>query len=358
MPIYVTKRDGSIEDSDGKVVYFSADRFKTDILDGACCFVCGAQPSSKEFNDEHILPNWILSRFHLKSTSVGLPNKTSIKYDRYTIPCCKDCNEAMGERFERPICALVNKGYEAVMEYVKANGPWLLFQWLSLIFVKTHLKDRSLRLERDTRVGDVRSIFDIHPFQELHHIHCVARSFYTNARLESGVLGSFLVLPAFELKESFESFDFADMFPFKSILLRIDNYCFVAVLDDSCAALNIFMSRFMKVNAPLSPAQLREVLAHLSYIRSRLKSQPVFSSSLSVREYTIKAAHPDVVELSDQESVKLGELMYFLCKDIFREHPDRESIETTLKEGRRSFLFDNNGDFVDVRNGRNIHLGG
>ena len=45
--------DGSIVDSEGKVVFFSFDRFMSDIVRGNCCFICGVSPEAAAFNDEH-----------------------------------------------------------------------------------------------------------------------------------------------------------------------------------------------------------------------------------------------------------------------------------------------------------------
>ena len=49
--------DGTIIDSSGRVLFFSEERFVNDIILGGACFICGALPGSKAFNDEHILPD-------------------------------------------------------------------------------------------------------------------------------------------------------------------------------------------------------------------------------------------------------------------------------------------------------------
>jgi hypothetical protein len=59
--------DGSVVDGAGRVIYFSPKRFEVDIGLGDCCFVCGAKPSDRPFNDEHILPEWLLRRYDLFS---------------------------------------------------------------------------------------------------------------------------------------------------------------------------------------------------------------------------------------------------------------------------------------------------
>ena len=50
----------SVVDAEGKVIFFSTERFVKDICLGDFCFICGADPSEKQFNNEHILPRWLL----------------------------------------------------------------------------------------------------------------------------------------------------------------------------------------------------------------------------------------------------------------------------------------------------------
>jgi hypothetical protein len=39
--MFIQTSDGSIEDIDGKIIYFSLNRFIRDICQGNCCFICG-----------------------------------------------------------------------------------------------------------------------------------------------------------------------------------------------------------------------------------------------------------------------------------------------------------------------------
>ena len=56
----------------GRVRYFSVERCITDICEGKCCFICGASPSTVPFNDEHILPKWVIKKFDLFKKNIGL----------------------------------------------------------------------------------------------------------------------------------------------------------------------------------------------------------------------------------------------------------------------------------------------
>jgi hypothetical protein len=77
--------DGSFLDHSGKVLFFSIDRFVNDICLGRCCFICGAQPGSKVFNDEHVIPEWVLRKFDLFDRTITLPNGGTVKYGRFKV---------------------------------------------------------------------------------------------------------------------------------------------------------------------------------------------------------------------------------------------------------------------------------
>ena len=91
--------DGSVVDGTGNVIYFSVDRFVSDICEGGCCFVCGVGPDAAQFSDEHILPRWILKKFNLFDRTIGVPNTAQFPYGRYTVPCCLDCNQLTGRLY-------------------------------------------------------------------------------------------------------------------------------------------------------------------------------------------------------------------------------------------------------------------
>jgi len=99
--MWLQTQDGSIVDKTGKVIFFSTERFVKDICHGGCCFICGVEPSSVPFNDEHILPNWLLRKYDLHNHTITLPNGEEVKYGGYTIPCCESCNQLMGQSSKR-----------------------------------------------------------------------------------------------------------------------------------------------------------------------------------------------------------------------------------------------------------------
>lgn len=97
-----------------KVLYFGLSVFEDSIVRGGCCFICGESPNEKEFNNEHIIPDWLLKKFDLHSENIILPNKTKILYGNYKVPCCKECNTVLGKVIEEPMSILIKQAPDSV----------------------------------------------------------------------------------------------------------------------------------------------------------------------------------------------------------------------------------------------------
>jgi len=340
--------DGSVLTSDDRVVFFSFRRFIADIVQGNCCFICGARPGAVPFNDEHILPDWILRKFELHDKTITLPNGGKFRYARFRIPCCEPCNSKMGRELETHMSALFAGGYDAFARYLKEGNPWFLFGWMSLIFLKTHLKDNALYFHKDRRKGEQR-IGELHAWQDLHHIHCVARSFYTQCELSAEVCGSVLVLPA-KIIPGVESFDYGDLSFAQTMLLRIDDIAIITVLDDSNALNSIRMSEEWKINGPLSPLQLREIAVRLAVRNLLLKERPFFSSEMDLQhEECAIVAHrpPDIrfVEPTAENEELFGRMMQHHCGPMIPEGPEKHYIMEQMGAGHYTFLLDEHGEF-------------
>jgi hypothetical protein len=332
--------DNSVHDRSGRMLYFSADRFISDICQGDRCFICGSRRDQLPFNDEHILPDWILRRYNLHDKYLALPNGASIRYGGYAIPCCHRCNSEMGDLFESPIREIVAQGHEAIIRYVHEEGSWLFFTWMTLIFLKTHLKDAELRLNLDQRRG-TEKIGDSYAWEELHHLHCIARSFYTQCELDPCVHGSVFILPA-EMKSGADNFDFCDLYASQTMLLRLGDTAFISVLNDSCAAVNVLSEKLNNRPAPFSPMQLREIMAHCAFVNLNLKERPVFVSEFKPKEkrYVITAREPEQLSLGECMRSQFGEILYPLLEDYLSSiaSSERQDIAEAVKQGRFSFF--------------------
>src|SRR5262249_26788386 len=151
-----------------------------------------------------------LRRFRLHDKRIVLPGGSEIPYGQYKVPCCETCNSRLGAVVENPVSALFAQGYNAVVGHMKSEGPMLLFTWLNLLFLKTHLKDRNLLINRDRRVASP-AIGDLYDWPELHHIHCVSRTSHTGAALAARAVGSIFLFPA-KTGSPLGDFDYADYY--------------------------------------------------------------------------------------------------------------------------------------------------
>ncbi len=248
---------------------------------------------------------------------IELANNANVRYGQYKIPCCKKCNSLMGKKIEEPVYDLIFKGYDAVEQYILHNGTWLFFKWLALIFFKPHLKDKFLNLYKDRRQKHDEKISDLYNWENLHHIHCIARSFYTGCKLDSKVHGSLLVFPA--TLENFEefNFDYVNLYTFRTTLLRIGEVAFISVLNDFCAAVQLTHHWWRGITNSLSPIQLKEIVARLAITNLNIRKRPDFFSEINVyrEHYLISAKLPERWRLKKYDKCRYGKVLYCLCEN-------------------------------------------
>lgn len=339
-----------IINKEGKIIFFGRQAFIDNIVKDNCCFICGSKPESTEFNDEHVIPDWILRRFDLYNKKITLINNTEFLYAQYKIPCCSKCNSDLGEIYEEPISKLLNKTYNEVVNELKQNPniAHLIFKWLSLIFIKTHLKDKSLLYERDKRFAK-GFIADNYSWEEMHHIHCIARSHYTGAEIDYNVYGTLFILPSIKVG-GLEKFDYVDSHTGKGILLQLGEISIISVLNDSCAGYSFFRERLEKINAPLSPFQLREVVAHLNFINLNLKERPVYYSDIkSSGKYRIIADVPEVFYLEKEEDriASPGAFLRVYVENMIEGIDNKDEVLDEIENNERNYLFNENDDFIN-----------
>ncbi len=342
-------RDGSIVHPDGRILFFSISRFINDVCAGNRCFVCGADPAKVPFNDEHVLPDWLLRMFRLHQRRITLPNLSQYRYGQYKVPCCQCCNTIMGELIEKPVSQIVSGGMEAVRRHLVSEGPALLYTWLALIFVKTHLRDRAFREHLDVRKGDAK-IGDRYDWEGLHHVHCVARSFHSQATWSPGVLGSLEAIEARVHPEQ-EAFDYADLYAARTMLVRMNDICLIAVLNDAGAALQYIRNNdFTKIDAPPVGIQLRELMARFALINHKLEERPLFKTSVHETGAVFLVAdlpdnRPRIGKFRKKE---FGLMLYGATLpnvDTLRDARGR-LLGERVKKGLITFLYDRDGRFI------------
>src|ERR1700748_1349863 len=87
----------------GRTLLFSFEDFITRICQGDACFVCGASPETTPFNDEHIVPRWVLRRYGLFEKEINLPTGERRRYGGYRGQCCVSCDSLLGGEVGTPV---------------------------------------------------------------------------------------------------------------------------------------------------------------------------------------------------------------------------------------------------------------
>jgi len=111
-----------------------------------------------------------------------------------------------------------------------------------------------------------------------------------------------------------------------------------------------FLGVIAKIKGALMPFQRREIFTHVVYINMHLEEKPIYFSEFKENEdYHINAKLPDTVQLiSDKNGIiKHEELLYHYCKDMIGEIENREIILNEIKEGKRRYVFNDKGLFID-----------
>ena len=345
----VNQETGTIIDVvDDKVLFFGFKDFKEKIINGNCCFICGAVQVSKIFNNEHVIPEWILRRFDLFEKHITLPNNTQIKYANYTIPCCKDCNSELGNKIEIPISEFLKKPYKEIVEELSKNDEYYIsiLNWIGLLYFKTHFKDTMLLMERDKRIS-AGKIGDNHYWEDLHHIHCMARSFYTKANVAQDVYGTLLVFPS--IIDSDRTFDYIDSLAGQAVMIQIGQTYFIAVLNDCHACTSAFSKYLAKIRGRLTPYQIRDLFARIVHINVNIKNRPVFSSNIGTEGYEINAIVPEKLDYysGEQELINYDELLHFYIeKYMDKGVPNRKQILESILKGKMQYLFNEKQEFL------------
>lgn len=340
--------DDSIANEEGDLVFISKERFLLDIARGDNCFLCGKEYDGNK-TDEHIIPKWILREFNLYNKFVNLPNDTKFPYRDYVVPCCGACNKKLDQTFENPLSKLMLKGFDCVTSHVQEYGTEKLFLWTSLIFIKTHLKDESLKMERNLQKSDSLIADALGYDREIfHHTYCLARSTYSKAQIQEDALGSFYLIQV-KKNHSKEDFDFIDCTNQLTFGVVIGDVGMISVFGDFGATLRTLKNNGLlaTINGPLNNIQFRELVLHFSCCVAHMKNYPQFITSYDGENTEIWCRTP--LFCPDYEEYNPLVLGHFMEQWIWPLAPSDapEDERKKLSSGKITYLSDENRDFKD-----------
>lgn len=336
-----------------KIIHYSYNDFIESVVKGNCCFICGTETDSKVFNDEHVIPNWILKHYAAPQAYMILPNNATLPYSKYKVPCCQECNSRMGIQIEEPMGRFLRRPYGDIIKDLQTDGRWYfrLYHWLCLIFFKTHYKDSFLRMERDNRVLS-GTIADTYCWHSLYHIHAIARQHYTHASISNNVCGSIMVFESL-LEFDDTDFDYLDNLNSQTVMLKLGGLVILAVLNDSKICLSVYKEFLSRISGPLNSIQIRELFARLRYANENIKERPRFYTAIHKRKgHRIKARFPSKIEIyqGDLERISLFKLMRYYLEEIMPKNlSNRGKLLDDIESGNAQFIFDENYIFFNTR---------
>lgn len=268
MPARVLKdKLGRFVVADGSVLRFSPDFVENYIGKKRYCFFCGAEPGTKVFDREHVVPAWIISKYGLEEMEIVLPNGEATKFTQTKIPSCKECNKRLGKEFEEKVPAYILNGELPRLSYSKYdNKRERLFCWLALIWAKYVLKSHQQRMVINDK-NNLRSIGDHLETPGGPHVLSYVQTFVHGGGVSDTAQGSIFVFDVqYSIFDAMQPFSIDVYSVGSAIMLRFRDLAIIALLDDggcSQRSLQGFMETHLP-NEKLTEFQLYELFARLS----------------------------------------------------------------------------------------------
>jgi len=156
------------------------------------------------------------------------------------------------------------------------------------------------------------------------------------------------VWPATNVEDS-DSFDFANLLPAAPILIRIDRVIALAVLNDSGFAAQGLSDVLGKITGPMTILQSRELLVRFCHCNLGIEPRPKYRSNIDLRtgDYNIEAIIPEEIAFFEHpRREQFGQLMAFFVRDILEGAGTESRVLDYVREGRYTFLFGEDGEFL------------
>jgi hypothetical protein len=166
--------------------------------------------------------------------------------------------------------------------------------------------------------------------------------------IDPRVYGSLFVWPATDAKD-IDSFDFANLLPAASILIRIGSVIALAVLNDSGFVMQGLGDVLRKITGPMTILQSREVLAKFCHCNLSIEPRPQYHSNIDLwtGRYIIEANIPEEITFFEQpRAEQYGDIMAFFVRQILEDTGADPHILDYVREARYTFLFGEDGGFL------------
>lgn len=309
------------------------------------CIICWTKLNQDNSNHEHIIPNWIIKKFKLQDKTISLTNNKEILYPKYKIQCCRWCNSELWDIYEKPLQKLFNKEYKDFIKELTPKNIFLIFRRLSLIFIKTYIKDREILQHEDRRL-QTWFISNTHYRDELMCIFNIARSSHSKIKISKESFWTIYFLECIE-----DSFNYIDD-KLGVCVLKLWKICVFCVLNDAGMCKKRANQRIKKITWTISPIQVIEIHSQLCYLNYNLKERPNFFYRKDDNENYLEV-YKNKIQVIDEElqTIKPWPILKryvedFLDEDWLLWKYTKEEVIKHLDNSTFSWLFDENGQFM------------
>lgn len=234
------------------------------------CFLCGEDLNEENSSFEHILPKWLLRKFDLWDKSLIMINQTSVKYNQFKIPCCKNCNNEhlskMEEKFKR---LLENK-----FQKLTPDDEKIIFQWTAKILYGSVYRKLSFRIDmKNPELGNLMTPEIIESYSAL---HLFLQSIRFPTKFHEPYPWSFFI---FQFED--DTFHYINDFENLSFSIKLGKIGIVIVFEDSKKVENSMVLMKGLYQFPLDFVQYLEVTMLIFYSKMLIQSTPKYISVIS-----------------------------------------------------------------------------
>lgn len=210
-------------------------------------------------------------KYNLWNRELTLPNKTKIKYNQLTIPCCKTCNNTYLSDLEKEIKKAVEGGYE---EFSKLDDI-KIFQWTFKIYYGLLYKE--LFLDKDRKKSEDGKLMTDEELYRFKMLHICFQSLRVPMEFKSTPWSVFVFKTyKYEQNDFEEDYFYADS-KIPTVAIRMNGIGIIVAFGENGTQkmyLGNELEKYRKIE--LHPIQFNEIYAHILYTRLLIESPSVY----------------------------------------------------------------------------------
>ncbi len=228
------------------------------------CFLCGTTPP-EGLTKEHVFPRWLQERYGLSQQTIGLLNRTTIKYSQLVIGACAPCNTGTLSQLEDYVRVHVEAGYDTFVHIDRDR----LALWICKLYFGLLWRELSLAYDRtDPASGP---IVEPELLQRFRIVRGLLRGL-VRPRTYVGDMRpwSVFIVRTQAIGNPLDDYDYGDGFA-RVIAMRMGDIGIIACLEDNGLHERDFGVDFPALKGhTFHPAQFLEMYARVAYNQTRL----------------------------------------------------------------------------------------